>query len=456
MKRILIVLALVLSIIFAFSGCGGDKEEEGADTSALVIILGNHANAYNRVEAILDDIMNNNRDYFTKAYTRVGDGDEVRFSAKANIAVIVADGDPQIEVLDNYDFKTGYLKESDTERKTLSNIERNNEKLKELLASGKIRAQEEQVDLNTAIREAVIYLNSQTGVTEKNILILDTMLPTKGYVNFTKLDFVNFSGEELYKQVVDAYGSNLPDMTGIKVTVKGALNVCSANEENIKHIRDTKYRESVLSFWELYFGESLANPTLGDMVDVEPGEKMLYIEGSKDSYPYVSPIAVPQIDKDLTQIVFNTAEFQFVGNSDEFVDEAAAHDYIKTTASTALNSILKENPDRIIYVVGSITRDENDFGKDYETHKTSADRARRIARALVEVCNIPQANLRVLDCGTTEFEWRKTPEFDENGKWIPENAAENRVVAILCGGDTSDQYQEIKPYINDKHLISIY
>lgn len=452
MKRKSVILMLVLVLVFAFVSCGRDKDDNSdvkAGPSGLVIIIGNHANMVNRVDKIFDDILNEEPEYFSDAYTLKGDGNDVKYSAKANIAVVVADGNPQIEDLENYDFKTGYLKESDTAKKTQDNINKNNRKLSSLLASGELRAKEDEVDLIGAFEVAENYLKNLKDVSERRILVIDTMLPSTGLVDFTELDYANKSGQEIYDLVMSANGERMPDLSGLKIRIEGAINICGLQN---KEISETS--TSIIDFWKIFFGESLDGDIKNcfglngtEMTNSEDGE----------GYPYVSPIPVPARKptsgkENSAPVVLDAETLKFKQNLATFENPIKAKNYIKTTVKKAIETMLAYDPDRIIYVVGSIAVDSKH--NEFDTHRISRDRALAVADVLINECKIPSSNIKVLDCGTNKLSWRDTDEF-ANGKWQDSLAAKNRVVAIIYSDKNSDAYKDIKPYINDKHIVPV-
>lgn len=426
-----LLVAVVLCVTLA--GCGGDEEiPEEAVGSSLVIIAGNHANA----KAISSAVFEKHQDIIEESYKLIKE-DNNTYSALAQIKVMVADGNPEFETSLG-EFKTEKLTGSKTVDNRKYNIEKNNEALLEYLTAGNLMAEEEEVDLTKALREASIYLNS-IGEGEKYILILDTLLPTTGAIDFTQLDFQEFSASELLETVKKYNSSSLPDLEGIKVIVDGALDVCDGQTDRI---RDKGPSSTILDFWKGFFGDSL----VGDIkVSADGGKDQLYIEDENDNeigYPYVTPIAVvPPVNTEV--IVFKGSELRFVGNSDEFVDESKSIKYIRDTAGKTLNKILMEDPDRTIYVVGSIARIKD--SDKQTTSQYSEMRAEKVADILVRENGIPRSNIKIIDAGVLEFSWRNADEFEEpnNEAKISELRAKNRTVAIICGGENCSEYKEV-------------
>ncbi len=437
MKRIIIALMLVLALAFTLAGCGKDKAPEGP--SGLVIIVGNHANSKIAADEIIDEMMTEDPELFTNAYSVVEN--DRYFTAKANIAVIVADGDPEIESLEKYGFETGYLSESNTEKKTVANIEDNNDILVEIFESEVLKAQQEQVDLIAAFDVAVNYLNGLSNVTEKNILILDTMLPTKGLIDVRTLDFENISGEELFNKVMDVNGNRMPDFSGITVQVKGAINTCGFQDKRISEVCT-----NLLDFWKEFFGSSLK----GDIVESygASGTEKLYKEDGS-GYPYVSPIAVTPPDP-LDPVIFGEQQVRFNSGDWTFVNPDEAKEYIRKASAESIKKALKSDPDAIFYVVGSIAVDSK--GNKFETHEISRNRALVVADILIE-CGVPAKNLRVLDCGTNVLKGLRDADEFAGGSWNDDEAAKNRVVAVIHGDDSADAFKVIKPFIDSEHLV---
>ncbi len=437
MKRIIIALMLALALAFSLAGCGKDKAPEGP--SGLVIIVGNHANSNIAAGEIIDEMMTEDPELFTNAYNVIEN--DRYFTAKANIAVIVADGNPEIEDLETHGFKTGYLKESNTEKKTMENIDENNETLVELFASETLKAQEEEVDLIAAVDVAVNFLNNLSNVTERNILILDTMLPSKGLVNVRTFDFENISGEELYKKVMDVNGTRMPDLSGITVQVKGAINTCENQDKRISEVCT-----NLLDFWKEFFGDSLK----GDIIKSygASGTPKLY-KADGSGYPYVSPVAV-SAPNPLDPVIFNEQQVRFNSGDWTFVDPDGAKEYIRKASAEAIKKALNSDPEAIFYVVGSIAVDSK--GNEFETHEISRNRALVVADILME-CGIPAKNLRVLDCGTNKLKGLRDADEFKGGSWDDDEAAKNRVVAVIHADDSADAFKVIKPFIDSTHIV---
>ncbi len=444
MKRILSVLLLAFIMLVGFAACGGSDEP----ATGLVVILGNHANA----KRITEDDLQKCADIFNSAYTREEDS-KGNYTAYANIAVIVADGDPEIEALE--DFETGYLDSSNRAANRELKIEKNNEKLFEILTDeSRLRAQEEGVDLVEAFNKAEFYLNG-LDVVNRKILCFDTMLPTQGLVDFTVLDYAEKTPQELYDYVYSQNPDLLPKLSGIEVIVKGALDICGYQNDGIQN---PTYTENIVSFWKLFFGDSLKSISSSS----SNGSAMLYLEGSADSYPYVPAIPVPEYNKLVAEekkeehvvddtIVFRSEELNFKMDQAVFVNKEKSVKYIEKTASEKLKQILARDPARKIYVVGSIA--VNSKNEKYDTSSVSSGRASVVADVLIENCKIPASNICVLDCGTNKLPWRDAEEF-VNGKWIEEEAAKNRVVTIVCSDEGTEDYEVLKPYINNsKHIV---
>ncbi len=434
MKRIINVFLVIMAFCLILTGCNNEKVPEEAQGSALVIIVGNHANA----KAISSSIFEKHKNIINNAYTLSKESNGT-FSATPKIKVMVADGNPEFEsYLGGFSTETLYGSKSVDNRGL--KIDDNNKALLNFLTSGELKAQDEEVDLTKALREAAIYLNSTDG--EKNILLLDTLLPTKGIINFTQLDFQEFSGRELLEEVkrIDSTGS-LPDLEGINIIVDGALDVCG---DQTDRIRDEGPSAAIIGFWKEFFGDSL----VGDIrMSADGGAEQLYIEdedGNADSngYPYVTPIAVAS-PVSSTSLVFKGSELRFLPYSDEFVDEPTSIKYICDTAGDTLRKILKDDPDRVIYVVGSVARIQKTDNQ--KTSHYSEIRATRVSDILISECGIPSKNIKSIDAGMINFSWRNTDEFKypDNEEEIAARRAENRTVAIICGGENCSEYKEV-------------
>lgn len=431
------LLIAVLAICFLFAGCGSKNDDVTAETLefgltqedesiSLVIIVGNHANSRSITKAMFEKY----KPLIERAYLLTEENGT--HYARSQLKVMVADGNPEFETeLGNFNQDT--LKGSKNVDNRDYNINLNNNKLYEYLSSDSLRAKEEQVDLAKAMQEAAIYLNNTES--KKYLLILDTLVPSTGIINFNQLDFQNSSAQEVLEKLRKDKAGFLPDLTGINVIVDNVLNIC---EPQTDRIRTDEAANKIIDFWKGFFGDSLVEDF---KIAAKDGVELRYIEDDEKSYPYVTPIAVaPPVE--ITRIDLTSTEVRFNPYSDEFVDEDTSVKYICDTAEATLKAIIKEDPGRTIYVVGSVARLSRTDNQ--KTSRYSEIRAKRVAEILIEECEIPAKNIKAIDAGMLNLPWKQGNEFDKTSESeIKAAQAASRMVAIVCGDEESDDYKGV-------------
>lgn len=444
-KRLLSITALLLALILmlsVFTGCGdkNDKNDDSdnnasvvlgsdAESSGLVILIGNHANA----KSLSADTIEKYKDLISRAFIYGKENNQ--YTAQLQCQIIVCDGNPEPVPLEEY-IKSDTKISSRRKDKREEDVDSLCEELIELLTSGTLKAKEEEVNLAKAINEGRYVLNSMN-VEERNMLILDTFLPTAGSIDFTKIDIQKLSAKEAYDSIPDG---TLPTLDGINVYADGVGNVAGSQKDYFRE--QTKLENNIIEFWKLVLGESLKNEF---RFCPKTGTDMVYdSEDPENSYPRVSAIPFEVAEPETVSITtFRFDEVGFKPYSSEFNDKVKAARYIRTCASW-LNDRFTANPDMKIYVVGSVARVDKDAAPQ-KTSKYSAGRAKTIADILIKEFDIPASQVITIDAGMTPLSWRNADEFaTENEAEIRAAQAENRVVAIIPDDDkSSDYYQEL-------------
>lgn len=423
------------------------------DSTALVLVLGKHANAmeipedaYNQIEKMLDNAVYG-----------------------GYICAVIVDSNPtKIELVEDKDF----FAEDAKNVPTLNNRVKNRttkiiKSLNELTAV----ADSEEVDLLAAIREAKNALSNNQAATAKNkkIVIVDTGISTTGDLNFCDMDFLyskpNIS--EIIKRLKDYEGIGvLPDLSGIDVTFIGTADGLAEVAEPQK--TTTTDRKFIRDLWS-----SVVTACNAKSVSFEsaagwsiPNE---YTEDNGSSFKYVSVISffhdkvielpnIPAYDPnnpdqqpDLptppsVEIKLESQTVGFRPNASSYVNEQNARNILRPYAEE-LKEFFKYYPNEKIWIVGTSAAVTKGARDGYDL---SFKRAETVKTTLVEEFGIPAENLLTLGVGCV-FPWW-VDEFP-NGTFDTNVAQMNRAVFLLSNSDNSDYFKKLKVAFDNNELL---
>lgn len=413
-KKLLMIIIICISTLV--SGCS-KKTEEKSENTAVVIIAGRHANANLYTDNMLDDIEKTIKDSF------VIEKEDDKYVGKGQVHVVVSDGMPteqQIEYDEMDD--DGYLSvKRNTKRSVETSIDKFVNKIKEGLVSPNLKADDEEVDLLSALDEASLILNQYDEDVKKKIIILDTGINTTGYLNMRNFDIQNQTPDEILNELGK---EALPNLKNINVKFIGLGNVAEPqkNPKNYKSCED-----KLKDLWEKVLKKSGAVIEGPINYSNTQGIPMVYVENGSQ-YPYVSTVEFESDSSKAHEAVsLPASSLDFKVESAEFEDENQAI-YVINKRTKAMAEYLSENKDEKIYVVGSVAKvTEND---NLKTSHVSKERAEKVTDILINHCGIDKNRIITIDAGTTEFSWRDSPEF-VNGKKNEENQQKNRLVRII-------------------------
>ena len=181
-SKFLILLSLAIMTLCLFAGCGMSDDEFFQEGDAMVILIGNHANAHRPTDEELSVLLDKKLE---RCITRYKDGEE--YCLKANVSILVVDGSPDMMKV-AFDGEEVELKASALSiEKVMREQEYIISDIKAFLRSDDLRANDEEVDLLAAVAEAKIILDQYTAKDiEKHIVIYDSGITTDGFFNITR------------------------------------------------------------------------------------------------------------------------------------------------------------------------------------------------------------------------------------------------------------------------------
>ena len=453
MLKILVIFFVLFSAIFTLSACGskegyskkGDIYKNNNPT-ALVVILGNHANAmaipkdaYKALEKYVDDAVYG-----------------------GYVCAIVADATPtKYELLSKDDF---FVEDAKNNSVLDKRIEERKKEIMNCFKEMVVPADSPEVDLLGALREAKNVLdNSQfESIEDKRICIIDTGISTTGDLSFTDMDFIYNKPEieEIIKQLKDYEGVGvLPDLKGIKVTFVGTSEGLA--EVAYPQELETTDKQFIKDLWKEIIEECGTKAEFESAAGWDTPN--VYTEDENSKFPYVSVITfshekvivMPEISKadpnspdaapnlpDPPQIEtkLESETIGFKPDSSNYLNEDHAITILRPFAEE-LKAYLSYYPDDKIWLVGTSAAVEKDSDGSIEL---SLSRAEEVRKTLVTEFNIPQENLLTRGLAA-KFPWF----VDEwpNGEFDTGVAQANRAVWVM--NESSEQFKKLKS-ANDK------
>lgn len=460
-SKTLLVFVLLSLIPITFLACSNsvegytlvEGEYKNDNPSAVVIIVGNHANAmeipadaYNAVEETLDKVVYG-----------------------GYICAIIADATPtKINLIDDKDF----FREDARNSTTLSNrIEERTGIIIDKLNNLNIPADSPEVDLLAAIREAKNALdNNQVGkIVNKQIFIIDTGISTAGDLNFVDMDFLNRKPnvQDIIKQLETYEGVGvLPDLTGITVTFVGTADgLAEVAEPQIVSTTDKKFIK------ELWTEVIKACGTSDIQFESAAGwdTPNIYTEDIDSKFPYVSPITfyhervidysnwvnVPSNNPDsqpslpdppIVEIELPSRTVGFKPDEADYFNTNSAKSTLKPFADE-LKEFFRYYPDEKIWIIGTTAAVQQGATGSIEL---SLRRAETVKNTLVTEFDIPEENLITIGLGA-KFPWF-VDEYP-SGVFDTNVAQENRAVWLLTANVDNDKFSQLKEAYDSGELL---
>ena len=459
--KVLVLACIIIGCSILFAACGEkltgytvvDGVYKNDNSTAMVVVLGKHANAmkipddvYDQIERMLDN-------------TVYG----------GYICAVIVDSNPtKVELTDNNEFFIEDAKNNTILNKRIDN--RKSEIINQLRTLNQV-ADSEEVDLLAAIREAKNALsNSQaTNAKNKRIVIVDTGISTTGDLNFCDMDFLygKPNADTIIEQLKAYEGVGvLPDLSGIDVTFIGTADgLAEVAEPQEAATTDKKF---IRDLWA-----SVVTACNANSVDFESAAGWsvpnVYTEDEESEFKYVSVISFshnkvidfseisgydpnnPDQQPNLpnppsVEIKLESQTVGFVPDTAEYINEQNAKNILRPYAED-LKEFFKYYPDEKIWIVGTTAEVTKGARDGYEL---SFERAETVKKTLVDELGIPSDRLLTIGLGCV-FPW-KTNEFP-NGSFDNNAAQKNRAVFLLSDSDNTDYFNDLKTAYHNNELL---
>lgn len=458
-KKIYFCLALFVILPF-LSSCGNGIEGYSFlqnayyndNPAAIVVILGNHANAMAVPQDAYDSIENSLSSAVYGGYA----------------CAIVADATPtKVELSDEDDF---FAEDAKNSAILKQKIEDRREVLIERLKDTGLAADTPEVDLLAAIREAKNALSNSRleQISDKQIIIVDTGISTTGELNFTDFDFLSMTPEipDIIEQLKNYAGVGvLPDLTGITVTFIGTEDGLAETAEP-QHV-PTVSKKYVKELWS-----AMIEACGADAVRFESAAGWdtpnIYTEDIDSAFPYVSvipfyheqiitlpdPLTIAGNDPDVEpklpdppvlEVEIASKTVGFKPDRADYLNEKNAGNILEPYAQD-LKELLSFYPDRKIWIVGTTASAAQKGGEG--SVDLSLRRAETVKSTLVDEFEVPAENLVTVGLGA-RFPWAVDEWPDGNFDTVI--AQNNRSVWLLT--DDSDRFQSMYAACESGNLL---
>jgi outer membrane protein OmpA-like peptidoglycan-associated protein len=359
------------------------------------------------------------------------------------VGLIIGGGNPR--VFETYD----YFKTDATNNTTLRQaINRYTSIVLADVTDVNIRAEQPENDLLKALHEARRQLSffermaRGEGKTIKNkqIIILDTGIVTTGDMNFLTLGINRVEFSKLSDDEREAYASRvadslynarvLPDLSGVDIVFIGLGDVAMPQEE-----LSSPVEKGIKNIWRAVFEKSNVNVNNVDFEESPRGNVANLFKEDGSGFPFVMPITFEQPTIIIEEpVTISDGQVSFIVNRADYLNPEDA-EIILSNYAVLLNSYLSQNPDVIVYVVGSMAR--ANLERDYST-ALSERRAITVMETLIKF-GVPEEKMVVFGLG--EFFPNRYDEFPR-GVFVEEIARNNRKV-VLIPSNLTDYVREV-------------
>ena len=392
-------LLIVLCLSAIISGCSslgtltgsGTRQDTASETPqpapvSVAIVLGAHANA---------QALNLANPEVT--------GDVTQATESGGLVVVIcADGAPQIISANIYTVPQQYqgnpeLLQSEAEKRAAA-----------ILSSlSNVKAAVPEVDDLQALWQAVRALAAAPAGSQKMIDIIDTGLSTCGSLNFCN-NLLAASPDTITDFLVSQEA--IPDLSGITV--------------NWYQLGDTASPQPNLSYADTAKLQAIWNTVITQGGGAVTFSALPSGQGTNDasSYPAVSMVSLsPQLSLTFNpeqDSIFTEEQVQFVGDSDQYIDPAAAQ-----VALTPVADYLKAHPDFTALLVGTTATCDEDYCLNL-----SQARADAVKNTLITM-GVPGDQM--VTKGLSFHDPWHVQDEDAGGHQIESLAAANRKVVIM-------------------------
>lgn len=388
-----LMFACIITLVFALSSCSntGVKAPEGK--AAVCYVIANTANSkgLNFNSPLVQDTV----------YSTV--------SNYGSIAVVNADGHPEIVHAASYDIEDRYKSAS----KEKLEMDARSKATNIILGMQNIIADDPEVDYLESLRLAVRTLSSLDGYDSKTIVLMGTGLSTTGVLNFSN-NLLSAEPETVIDLLKEK--SEIPDFTDITVYSQ-QLGDVAAPQQELTSAQRIKLEKIYGGIVETGGGRFVYNEIIANPVD------------SSKQYPSVTPVDLPSD----TPISFEEVVFEeenifenpvflseekigFVANKAIFLNPMEANETLRPVAEH-----LAKYPTVSLILVGTTAGDsDSDF-----TIALSKQRAEAVKNTLVE---LGVSTNRILTLGLGS---EKDPWHIYNAGYDGAAASGNRKVVLL-------------------------
>lgn len=319
---LLLIVALIVSLFLYYT----HTQDENSEV-ALAVVVGKHANAmeipFNT--ASLKEII------YSSCYTY------------GNISFVSVDGEPKVYYqADIPKPEVGGL--TNSKKKTIA--DGYTQQL--LIELTKVKPAVPEVDTLKAIQKASSTLAGSSESADKIMVIMDSGLATKGYLDFTK-GMLDADKDSIVVALEEAKA--IPNMEGIEViwmfngqTASPQLELSERQKHNLQEIWEAILLAGGAK--SIKFASDIASEVSNEnfpevsLIDVE--NRGVIVEQKKtDSLELV-------VETVIETIVLDNSNVQFVGDTAVFVDKEVAMEKLRVVANQLLS-----HPDNKVYIIGT-------------------------------------------------------------------------------------------------------
>ncbi len=390
---IILMLACVFALVSTLAGCSGNGVKTPAEKAAVCYIIANTANSKGlnfNSPLVQDTVYSTVRNY-------------------GFIAVVNADGNPEIVHAASYDLEDKYKSAS----KEKLDMDARSKATNIILSMQSIMADDPEVDYLESLRLAVRTLSSLEGYDSKTIVLMGTGLSTTGVMNFNN-NLISAEPEMVVNLLNEK--SEIPDFNGITVYSQQLGDVAAPQQEltSAQRIKLEKIYGGIVETGGgiFVYNEIIANP----------------VDDTKQ-YPSVTPVKLPsdapisfeevvfEEENIFEEPVFLTEEkIGFVADKDVFLNPTEASETLRPVAE-----YLASHPSISIVLAGTTAGDsDSDF-----TMTLSKQRAEAVKDALIDL-GVSADRIITLGLGSEKDPWHVY-----NAGYDGAAAAGNRKVVLL-------------------------
>ncbi len=389
----ILMLACVIALVSALAGCSGNGVKAPAEKGAVCYVIANTANSKGlnfNSPLVQNTVYSTVRNY-------------------GFIAVVNADGKPEIVHAASYDLEDNYKSAS----KEKLDMDARSKATNIVLSMQSIIADDPEVDYLESLRLAVRMLSPLEGYDSKIIVLMGTGLSTTGVMNFSN-NLISAEPETIVNLLKEK--SEIPDFTGITVYSQ-QLGDVAAPQQELSSAQKIKLEKIYGSIVETGGGNFIYNEIIANPVD------------DTRQYPSVTPVKLPsdapisfeevafEEENIFEEPVFLTEEkIGFVADKDTFLNPTEASETLRPVAEYLAN-----HPSVSILLAGTTAGDsDSDF-----TLTLSRKRAETVKNVLIDL-GVNADRIITIGLGSEKDPWHV-----HNAGYDGAAASGNRKVVLL-------------------------